>query len=361
MINMGKQNDIINPIIYEDLQYMYNCSFINWEKLRDKTVFVTGANGMIASYLVYMFIFLNEMEQKYNIKIIVMCRDENKLLTKFGEYIKREYFIVYKGELTNEIGMKNHKADYIIHAASPAGTEQFLSNPVGVIIPNTIGTYNLLEYSKDNKIDGFLFMSSNSIYGVNSGENEILESDYGIVDPLNERACYIESKRLAEQMCNAYARQYGLHTKIARISHTYGPTLDIHNDKRVISRICCNLLANENIVLFKDESAKVQYSYITDVISGCFKILLDGADGEAYNVCSDEFLSMHIITETIISLFPESRSDIIYKDITKEYVFGQGKGINNLKCSNNKLKKLGWELKFPLVDGFKRTIQSWQF
>lgn len=351
-----KNNSYMNKIIYEDMQFLYKRGVVDWKRFSNKTVLITGAYGVIASYIVFMLIFLNEL-QNYNIKIITLCRDENKLRKQFGQYVDKEYFTIYKGDLTNTIKIIDEKVNYIIHGASPAGTQHFIENPVGVIVPNTIGLYNLLEYSRINGLEGFLFMSSNSIYGINAGKN-VTEHNYGIVDPLNIRACYIESKRLGEQMCNAYFRQYGIKTKIVRISHTYGPTLDIVNDKRAIARFCSNILHGEDIVLFKDENAKVQYGYTADIINGCIKVLIDGEAGEAYNVCGDEFLPMHEIAEILVSLFPGSNSKVSYKELTKDYLFGQNQGINSSKCCNKKLKELGWNIEYPLVKGFKRTIKS---
>jgi nucleoside-diphosphate-sugar epimerase len=359
-INMKKDENQMNHIIYEDLQHLYKNKYVNWNRFRNKTILITGAYGMIASYIVYMLVFLNDLKDKYNIKLVVLCKDKNKLCNRFGKYANNSYFTVIEGDLTDLNVLKDKKIDFIVHAASPAGTEHFIKNPVGVIIPNTIGTYNLLEFAKSNSIEGFLYMSSNSIYGVTTEYRSITELDYGVVDPLNERACYIESKRLGEQMCNAYFRQYGIPTKIVRISHTYGPTLDIATDNRIIARICKNILKGNEIVLFRDEDAKVQYSYIADVIIGCIKVLLDGDDGEAYNVCSDEFLPMHEIAEIIVSLFPNKGSKIVYKEITDEYKFNQNKGINNCKCCNQKLKDLGWSVEYPLLSGFKRTIESFE-
>ena len=246
MIKPNGDNPFMNEIIYEDMQVLYNSEIIDWERFRNKTILITGAYGTIASYLVFMLIFLNELKQDYNVKIVALVRDEKKLRKRFYKYIDKDYFLIYKGDLKEEIKINNVKVNYIIHAASYAGTQQFIEDPVGVIVPNTIGTYNLLEYAKKNGIEGFLFLSSNSIYGVNDDKNiteqnygvvddkNITEQNYGVVDPLNMRACYIESKRLGEQMCSAYFRQYGIKTKIVRISHTYGPTLDIANDKRII-------------------------------------------------------------------------------------------------------------------------------
>ena len=92
---------MMNKIIYEDLENIKNRE-IPWKKLRNKTVLITGAYGMCASYVTYMLIHLNE-EYQFGIQIIALVRSREKAEQRFGEYIARDYFVLRTDSLDDPL------------------------------------------------------------------------------------------------------------------------------------------------------------------------------------------------------------------------------------------------------------------
>lgn len=343
----------MDEIKREDFGILFNNYRETLEKIRGSSILITGGCGMIMSYF---SLFILSIAEEYQITIYLQCRNKEKARKKFKIYNGKNYLHIIKFNLNDTIKL-DFKPDYIIHAASPAGTNAFLETPMDVIAPNVIGTWNLLEFSKKNNIKKFLLMSSSSIYGENGVPVEQLtENDYGIVDPLNERACYIEGKRIAEQMCVAVHRQYNVHTNIIRICHTYGPVFDIENDSRIIPRVIKQILNNEKIKIYSDHDSVVQYTYIADIVSAIFCVLINGVDGEAYNAGSDNLVEVDNAIKWMVEADKSIQSELIYIPIDDNYNFSKGKGINLNKLSNSKLKKIGWKNLFNAEDGFKRTI-----
>lgn len=123
--------------------------------------------------------------------------------------------------------------DYIIHAASLASPQYYSRCPVDVLLPNTIGTNNLLKLAVQKKTESFLLFSSVDVYGSIEKDGLFDENDLGTLNTPDIHNCYSESKRMAEMMRKAYQVQYDVPVKIARIAHTYAPTMDIENDPRV--------------------------------------------------------------------------------------------------------------------------------
>ena len=79
------------------------------------------------------------------------------------------------------------------------------------MIPNSIGTYYLLEYAVKCKAEKFLFVSSGEVYGYPLNYNKVVkENDYGFLDPTILRSCYAESKRIGETMCISFSKQFKL-------------------------------------------------------------------------------------------------------------------------------------------------------
>lgn len=323
------------------------------DKLRNKSVLITGSTGMIASYLARFLIYISE---DYNIKVILQCRNIEKGKRYFldSNISSNVHIVDYDFE---NVELPINKINYIIHAASPASTKIFKEKPIDVISPNVIGTWNLLNYCLRQKVDRFIYLSSNSIYGEGGIDKNILtENDYGVVNPLGERACYIESKRMAEQMCIAFARQYSVDANIVRICHTYGPTFDIENDTRIIPRIIYKMKQKEKIEYYKDPTSVVQYTYVADMISAILIVLLNGESGQVYNAGGDEIVKMDTVIKWMANANKNTQYSIIEKEIDEGYNFSKGKGINFVKLSNDKIKSIGWKIIYSNEEGFKRTV-----
>ena len=340
-----------NAIVREDLEKIYISDVSSWEMLAEKSVLITGATGMLPSYLVFFFLYLNE-EKNIPINIFALIRNERKAKTFFGDYISCDYFHLVFGDLCKKF-VFNENVDYIIHGASLASPDYFNTKPVETLLPNVLGTYQLLEYSRHHQQTKFLFMSSGAIYGNQIGETPVSEKDYGWIDPLSVRACYSESKRMGETMCLAWFREYQVPTRIVRIRHTYGPTLNLENDVRSFSYFINCLLKGNDIVLNSNGSEKIEFLYLSDAITGILKVLLYGQDGQAYNLSnSSERIAVSELAELILSFDPEKNGQVI-KSSDASTVSGKIR-----RTDTSKLEELGWVPRVSIMSGFSRTVKA---
>ena len=104
-----------NLIVQNDLKEMLEDKNISWDKLKNNAVLITGATGMLAKYITYLLIYMNE-EMNYNVNIYILVRNMEKAIYNFGEYIEKDYFNVINQDICDELELKD-KVDYIIHAA----------------------------------------------------------------------------------------------------------------------------------------------------------------------------------------------------------------------------------------------------
>lgn len=347
-------NFLKNNIILEDMDQIY-ASRENWKELKNKKIYVTGAAGMIASYCVMFFIYLNEIHD-FHIHIYAGCRSIEKTKKRFGIYLEKDYFHVLQKDVIAPLDI-DVKLDYILHAASFASPQFYGKMPVETMLPNVIGMYHLLEYAKEQKVDGFLFFSSGSVYGSIHNVESITESNTGTMDFLALGNMYGESKRCGEALGVSYFREYDVPVKSARIQHTYGPTLDIYGDKRVFSEFVNNIVNNQNIVLKSDGKAKRSFCYISDTVSALMRILLDGENGETYNIGNDQgYLSIGELADLLVNLFPEKKLQVIYEK-REDAGYSSSPEQRTIPVSVDKLKALGWNAKCSVQQGFYRTIQ----
>ncbi len=345
-------------VIYNDLEEIYN-SRNSWDVLDQKTVLLTGPYGMLASYLVLFFYYLVEY-RGLKIRLIAVGRSEAKFTRKFSEYKLQEknWVRFVESDLINEIKI-DEPVDYIIHAASLASPQYYETCPVDVLIPNTLGCYNMLKLAVEKQVKGFLLFSTGDIYGRVDDVTCIDESVVGKLDTLNIHNCYSESKRMAETMCNSFYVQFQVPIKIARIWHTYAPTMDIHNDPRVFASFTKNIIEGRNIEMKSDGAGKRCFCYISDAVSGYLKILIDGEPGEAYNVCNEsQYVSVLELAEIMVRLKPEKELKVVRVNRDSDEHYSENillKGVEAVP-SSEKLRSLGWNPKVDIYEGFKRVV-----
>ena len=214
-----------------------------------------------------------------------------------------------------------------------------------------------MQLAVEKKVEGFLFLSSGDVYGQLRDNAIIREDSLGVVDQLNMRNSYAESKRLAETLCKAYQEQYKVPVVIARISHTYGPTVNfVGDDQRVFSEFVKNVSNNQDIIMKSDGTATRPFCYLTDATVALYKILLEGEIGEAYNMANDECnVSIKALANILVSLFPEKKLKVVCTERSKNDAYKES-FVSKPIVDNSKLRKLGWKPKVSIEDGFRRTI-----
>lgn len=285
----------MDKIIEQDcLEYIKK---INLATLHDKTVLVTGANGLIGTYLIYMLHLANIVDGA-GIKIIAISRNPpcKALYDIFADNYEFHSIDLNKMDYKD----LQQKADYIIHGATYAQPQKFLRNYLDTIHLNTLVTENLLKKAKNDGAK-FLFLSSSEIYGEPDEENIPTKEDYpGLCSSVSVRSVYSESKRMGETLCFAYKNFEGVDAKVARVSMTYGPGVKL-NDERVLANFLKQALNDKKIVMLDDGSKVRTFCYIADCALMLLDIIIYGSDF-VYNVGVKDLISIRCLAEEICTL-----------------------------------------------------------
>ena len=349
---------MMTDVVLQDMEEIYARNY-EWDRFEGKSFLISGAYGMLASYMVFFLLYLSEYKN-INSEIYLQGRNPKKAGRRFGEYLDKEYVhLICEDILSGQEG-NIPCVNYIVHAAGIANPRLYAINPVEVIEPNVSGTYHLLQNCKRYNLEGFLLFSSGDVYGKGSDAGDISEESYGIIDPLDLHSCYGESKRMAETMCSAFYREYGIRTVIARIGHTYGPTMDIENDPRVFACFMKSALYGEDIVIHSDGLAKRPFCYISDAVAGYFLLLLKGKSGEAYNVTNtNQFLSIREVAK-IIANIPEPPVNVTWRKRDKLDTYLADSVNHENKPVENKMYNLGWNNPVDVREGFTRVYRHFR-
>ena len=348
-------NKLENRIITEDVERIIS-EDLPWEAFRGATVLVTGASGMIPSYVLYTMLGLND-SMDMGIKVLALVRNEEKARRIFGRLLERDDIELIAQDVSIPVDYDGD-IDFIFHGGSAARPREHAAAPTSTIRANLVGTFNLLDLAVKAHSKAFVLMSSSEVYGkVSSDIDKIKEDDYGYLDCLNPRSCYSEGKRAAETICVSFKAQYGIDCKLPRFAHIYGPGLGL-NDGRVQADFAANVFRGEDIVMNSDGSSQRSYTYVGDAVSGIFYILLKGKES-AYNVAdSDNTISIRQLAEAFLASRPEKGLKLVMNiDQSKKASYNPAAFIG---LDNSKLKALGWAPKVSVSEGTSRMISNYE-
>lgn len=325
---------------------------LSWDKLRGKTLLITGATGFIGSYIIRALLLKNETDS-LGVKILALVRNRQRAEAMYGENESLDYIVqdVCQPLPTDK------KADFIIHCASNAAPKEYSMYPVETMKTNFFGTINLLDYAKAVNASSFLYVSTIEIYGTTRGIDTINEDIYGTIDAMKVRSCYPLSKKSCETLCVSYSDEYGVPVKIGRLSYIFGPGMR-EGDSKIVAVFPKCIADGENIVMKSKGEQLRSYTYVTDAITALFTILLDGENGEAYNIASTKCITTIAgIAHTLVDSYPEKELKVIF-DLPTET---EAKGfslIENAVLDSSKLEALGWESQTDLKTGLMRVVEE---
>ena len=294
-------NDNLDNVFVEDIKLIVDDLSSFFDELEGKTVLVAGGKGFLGTYFVNVLNHINEALST-PIKIVIM---DNLITSKDKKNNLGHNVTLLKQDISESFDFPD-ELHYIIHAASIASPPTYREFPIKTVDVNYQGTRNLLEIARKKKIRSMLLLSSSEIYG----DPEVIptpESYQGKVSCTGPRACYDESKRLAETISTLYFQQYKVPIKIARPFNVYGPYLNL-NDGRVIPDFMRNAIEKSEILIHSDGSPTRSFCYVSDAIRAFFKLLFSKHDGIICNVGNDEEISISNVAKMIQKIIGKSIS-----------------------------------------------------
>jgi len=344
---------MINSNIYIDSYLKVSNLIPNLDKLKNKNIFITGATGLLGSAFVDFFLILNE-HLDYNIKIFAGARNLDKFEKKYEKFLNSKYLNFVSYDLNQEIAL-SVQVDFIIHTASTTQPKDYVSNPKETLLNGINGVLNLINYIKfTNYTSKLLYISSSEVYGTVLTDIPITEKNLPQLDSQNIRSSYALSKICGELLLNIELN-FGLKFNISRPGHVYGPLLN-KNDNRAYAEFIKTAKRGENILLRSSGKDLRSYIYIIDCVSANITILLNGENGNIYNISADiGNISIRDFSKIISNEFHVSL-DISIESKNIDYF----NPMKNALLNNKKLKDLGWNYMFTVTEAVKniKEIES---
>lgn len=342
-------------VVKEDISNIVNADSVDWEKLKGKTIAVTGATGLIGKITVLALLQADEQYQ-LGIRVLAFVRDIKKAKEIYQDQgSSAPIFIVQ--DIMDPVP-EEVCADYLIHGASVTASRLMVEKPVETIMTAVEGTRNMLAFAARCRMEGMVYLSSMEVYGIVPAEQKTVgEMDLGYINPLEVRSSYSEGKRMVECLCAAYASEYGVNVKIARLAQTFGAGID-KNENRVFAQFARSILKNEDIVLHtKGEKANC-YCYTSDAVTGVLTLLTRGEMGQAYNVANmDTFCSIREMAEIFLHVGESASSRLVFDIPEDSSKYGYAPS-SIMHLDSQKLMALGWRPQMNMEDMARRLMRS---
>ena len=305
---------------------------------------VTGATGLIGQALARRLAAEGH-------HVVAAVRNVGKAREMFGGLANVEIaeWDVARADATGRVP----PVDWVVHAAAETSSRAFVEEPVEVVRTVVAGTANVLEFARAVHASSAVFLSTMEVYGVPAAD-PVTEADYGYLDPTEVRSSYPEAKRLAENLCVAYAREYGVPVRIARLTQTFGPGVR-RGDRRVFAQFAEAVLENRDIVLHTEGRTARCYCDLDDTVEAILVLLRKGKDGEAYNVANPAtYCTIREMAEALCAAHPPCR-------VVVDTRAAAGRGYApefRMRLDVAKMEALGWRPTRGLAEMFERLIDS---
>ena len=232
-----------------------------------KKILITGVAGFIGYHLAekllnnnYHIIGIDNLNDYYNPNLKKARLDNLNKLSNFEfhkvDFIKNKELIPI---------FENNQIDQVIHLGAQAGVRHSISNPQLYIDTNITGFLNILENSKNYKIENIIYASSSSIYGINE-KMPFSEDD----NTEKQLSMYGVSKKTNELMAHAYSNLYGLKTTGLRFFTVYGPWGRPDMAYYIFTKA---IIKNKSIDLFNNGEQARSFTYINDIIEPIHRLV----------------------------------------------------------------------------------------
>jgi nucleoside-diphosphate-sugar epimerase len=307
-----------------------------------KTSLVAGGSGFIGSHLCEYLI--NRGERVIAVDNLGSGRKANTEALQGNEH-----FSFIEHDVREPLKIDGN-IDYVYNLASRASPVDFATEPVEIMMTNSLGTYNLINLAKA-KNARFLMASTSECYG----DPEVSpqpETYWGHVNPNGPRSCYDESKRFSEALTMTYVRHEGLDGRIIRIFNTYGPRMRL-DDGRVVPNFVTQALAGKPMTVYGDGLQTRSFCYVSDLVRGIYLMMHADTRGEVVNLGNPVEMTVLEFAKKI-KAFTGSNSEIIFTPLPENDPMQRRPDISKAK------RLLGWEPEVGLDEGLKLAIRWFQ-
>ncbi len=299
----------------DDINYVLQKTKKLWGSYVDARIFLTGGTGFFGRWLVATFLAANE-QFNLNAKLTILSRDPENFSSKYPLLRNYPSLNMVAGDI-KDFGCEDRSYTHIIHAATDVDNNLNERSPDYMLDTILNGTNHLLSFArKCAHLKNILLVSSGAIYGSEPGNMTVLPESYQVELSQLKNSAYAKGKYLAEQACLQFADKNKVSVMIARAFSFVGPYLPL-DTHFAIGNFINYALHNKTIHVKGDGSPIRSYMYAADLAISLWTILSKGENKRAYNVGSNEAITMKELANKVKALCNSDIEIIVEGDVGK--------------------------------------------
>ncbi|MCD6462437.1 MAG: dTDP-glucose 4,6-dehydratase [Thermotogae bacterium] len=269
--------------------------------------------------------------REYTLENLLLALDKHRLVIVVGNIVDRRL-----------VGELMRFSNVVVHFAAETHVDRAILNAEEFVKTDVYGTFILLDEARSVELRKFVYISTDEVYGVATGEEGFDETA-----PLNPRNPYSASKAAADRLAYSFYTTYGVPVVILRPSNNFGP---YQYPEKLIPVVITRALNNEHIPVYGDGKQRRDWLYVEDTARAVHLLIERGKPGEAYNVAGHNEKENIYIVRRILDLLGKSH-DLI------RFVEDRPGHDRRYSLKDNKLRKLGFENRVDFEKGLEKTVR----
>ena len=309
--------------------------------MKKKKILVTGGAGFIGSNFIRLEFKKNPSYRIINLDKLTYSGN----LDNTNDFRKNSNYKFIKADIADKKNIANvvdkERPDCIINFAAESHVDNSILNPIPFMKTNVLGTHILLDITKYYKINKFIQISTDEVYGT------IKKGKFKESDSLRPNSPYSASKASADLIVRSYIKTYNFPAIIIRPSNNFGP---YQNTEKFIPLFITNFLQNKKAPLYGKGNNIREWIYVLDACDAIDKILHEGNMGEIYNIGSGQERKNLEVAEFLQKNIREGKNLIKFIKDRKGHDF-------RYSLDSSKIRKLGWRPKYKFEESLLKTIE----
>jgi dTDP-glucose 4,6-dehydratase len=322
-------------------------------------ILVTGGAGFIGSAVI-RHMMQNTQDSVINLDKLTYAGNLESLMevSDSERYVFEQVDICNRTELDRVFS--EHKPDAVMHLAAESHVDRSIDGPAAFIETNIVGTYNLLEATRqywlnlqDEKKLNFRFhhISTDEVYGDLDGTTKLFTE----TTPYEPSSPYSASKASSDHLVRAWLRTYGLPTIITNCSNNYGP---YHFPEKLIPLVILNALEGKSLPIYGRGEQIRDWLFVEDHARALYKVVTEGTIGETYNIGGHNEKQNIEVVEDICSILNElvpQNSD--YKKLITFVADRPGHDVRYAIDASKIERELAWKPEETFNTGLRKTVE----
>ena len=319
-------------------------------------IIVTGGAGFIGSAVIrhliknteHSVVCLDKLTYAGNLETLKEVSDSDRYAFEQADICDRNAV---------EAIFKKHQPDAIMHLAAESHVDRSIDGPAEFIQTNLVGTFTLLDvsrnYAKDKPDFRFHHISTDEVYGDLPLDNSLFTEE----TPYNPSSPYSASKAGSDHLVRAWHRTFGLKTMVTNCSNNYGP---YHFPEKLIPLVILNALEGKPLPVYGKGEQVRDWLFVEDHARALVKVCTEGVPGETYNIGGHNEKQNIEVVKTICTILDEIRPRNDGKSYAEQITFVADRPGHDLRYAIDASKiqrELGWKPQETFETGMRKTVE----